>query len=272
MSRLYSIFAGLAGLLMAPALAAQTPPAEPPAEQPPSAQTPPAPTPPSRLEHRIAPPAPALEAENSWNLDLSTGGRVVIQLRPDVAPNHVERIKTLTRQGFYNGLAFFRVIEGFMAQGGDPQNNGTGNSPLPNLEAEIGGLMHLRGAVAMARAQDPNSGNSQFYIMFTPRLNMDRGYSVFGRVVSGMNFVDAIERGEPPAAPSRIVRASLGTDNLPPMSAEELRAAAAQMAAAASPATTTAFRGISPAGPQVPPPPAGPRRLEPVRAPNAPPR
>jgi cyclophilin family peptidyl-prolyl cis-trans isomerase len=253
MSRLVSIFAGLAGIFMAAVLSAQTPPAE------------------SRDRKSAAPPPPALQAENTWNLDLSTGGRVVIQLRPDMAPNHVERIKTLTRQGFYNGLAFFRVIEGFMAQGGDPQNAGTGGSPLPNLAAEINGLLHVRGAVAMARAQDPNSANSQFYIMFTPRLNMDRDYAVFGRVVAGMNYVDAIERGEPPANPSRIVRASLGTDNLPPMSAEELRAAAARLAAVA-PAGPNAQRGISAAGPQVPPPPAGPRRLEPVRAPTAQPR
>jgi cyclophilin family peptidyl-prolyl cis-trans isomerase len=249
MSRLYSIIAGLAGIFMAAVLAAQSPPTQ------------------SAERRSAAPPPPALDAENTWNLDLSSGGRVVIQLRADMAPGHVERIKTLTRQGFYNGLTFFRVIEGFMAQGGDPQNNGTGGSSLPNVNAEVNGLLHVRGAVAMARAADFNSGNSQFYIMFTPRLNMDRGYTVFGRVVGGMNFVDAIERGEPPANPSRIVRASIGSDNVPPMSAEELRAAAARMAAA-PPAAPSALRGIAPAGPQVPPPPAGPRRLEPVRAPQ----
>ena len=102
---------------------------------------------------------------------------MVIQLRPDVAPAHVERIKALTRQGFYNGLAFFRVIEGFMAQGGDPQNSGMGGSTLPNLNAEINGLPHVRGALGMARAQDMNSANSQFYIMFAPRLQMDRQYT-----------------------------------------------------------------------------------------------
>src|SRR3954468_10602486 len=211
MSRLLSLFFALAGLFMASFAAAQTPPAAP---QP----------------SIVAPP---LTPENTWNLDLSTGGRVVIQLRPDAAPNTVERIRTLTRQGFYNGLAFFRVIEGFMAQGGDPNNNGTGGSTLPDLQTEINGMLHVRGAVAMARAQDMNSANSQFYIMFVPRMQMDRQYTVFGRVVSGMSYVDAIERGEPPLAPSRIVRASLGTDNLSPMSAEQLRAAAAQLAAAA---------------------------------------
>ena len=215
MSRLFSIFAGLSGLFMAAVLAAQAPT--------------------QQVSLKAAPPPPPLEADNTWNLDLSTGGRVVIQLRPDMAPNHVERVKTLTRQGFYNGLAFFRVIEGFMAQGGDPQNNGTGGSTLPNVNSEINGLLHVRGAVAAARTQDPNSANSQFYIMFVPRLNMDRGYSVFGRVVGGMNFVDAIERGEPPANPTRIIRASLGSENIAPMSAEELRAAAARLAAASAP-------------------------------------
>jgi cyclophilin family peptidyl-prolyl cis-trans isomerase len=245
MSRLLSLFAALTGLFLSTMLAAQTPP---PAFVP-----------------------PPLEAENTWNLDLSTGGRVVIQLRPDVAPAHVERIKALTRQGFYNGLTFFRVIDGFMAQGGDPQNSGIGGSTLPNLNAEINGLPHVRGAIGMARAQDMNSANSQFYIMFTPRLQMDRQYTIVGRVVSGMSFVDAIERGEPPPAPSRIVRASLGADNVPPVSADELRAAAAQMAAAQAPAAATA-RMPGPIGPAEPPPAAGPRALEPVRAANAPPR
>jgi len=256
MSRLYSIIAGVVGLFMASALAAQAPaPAQVPATQ-------------SVPERRTAPPPPALTADDTWNLDLSSGGRVVIQLRPDVTPGHVERIKTLTRQGFYNGLAFFRVIEGFMAQGGDPNNNGTGGSTLPNIPAEINGLLHVRGAVAMARAEDLNSGNSQFYVMFTPRLNMDRGYTVFGRVVGGMNFIDAIERGEPPANPTRIVRASLGSDNVPPMTAEQLRAAAQQMAQ--TPAATGGIqRGVAPSGPQVPPPPSSPRRLEPVRGPGA---
>src|SRR6185295_9358177 len=184
MLRLLSIVAGLAGLFFSVLAAAQTPPPATPAPEP-------APV------RRVAPPPPPLTPENTWNLDLSTGGRVVIQLRPDVTPNHVERIKALTRQGFYNGLTFFRVIEGFMAQGGDPHNNGTGGSTLPDLPAEINGLLHVRGATAMARAQDMNSANSQFYIMFVPRMQMDRQYTVFGRVVSGMNYVDAIERGEP---------------------------------------------------------------------------
>jgi cyclophilin family peptidyl-prolyl cis-trans isomerase len=249
MPRLLSFFAALAGLFLSALLAAQTPPPQ--------------------ATLKVAPPTPPLAAENAWVLDLSTGGRVVIQLRPDVTPNSVERIKTLTRQGFYNGLTFFRVIEGFMAQGGDPQNSGLGSSPLPDLPAEINGLPHLRGAVALARTADNvNSGNSQFYIMFAPRLQMDRSYTVIGRVVSGMNFVDAIERGEPPPAPSRIVRASLGSDNLPPMSAEALRAEAARLAASAGPNPAGPTRNVA-IGPAVPPSPPPPRALEPVRAPGA---
>jgi len=173
---------------------------------------------------RTAATTPALQPENTWVLDLSDGGRVAIQLRPDAAPNHVERIKTLTRSGFYNGLAFHRVVEGFMAQGGDPNGNGTGESSLPDLEAEFNDLPHLRGTVAMARTQELNSANSQFYIMFVPRLSMDRQYTVVGRVVSGMDVVDRITRGEPPAQPTRIVRASLGSDNAPPPTAAEIAA------------------------------------------------
>jgi peptidylprolyl isomerase len=160
-------------------------------------------------------PGPATP-ENTLHLDLSTGGRVSIQLRPDAAPRHVERIKTLARQGFYNGVVFHRVIEGFMAQTGDPTGTGAGGSPLPDLAAEFNPLPHLRGTVAMARTGDPNSANSQFYIMFAPGFTLDNKYTVIGRVIGGMNFVDAIERGEPPANPSRIVRASVGSDNIPP--------------------------------------------------------
>lgn len=276
MSRLFALAAGLAGLFLSAPLAAQDAqpaPAQPQAqEQTPAPQQPvaAAATPAAPAMPRVAPPPPPLTPDNTLNLDLSTGGRVVIQLRPDVAPQTVERIKTLTRQGFYNGLVFFRVIEGFMAQTGDPRNNGTGGSPLPDLPAEFNGGLHLRGAVAMARAQDPNSANSQFYIMFVPRLQMDRVYTVFGRVVSGMNYVDTIERGEPPARPSRILRASLGSENVPPMTAAQIQAETARFASAAAAAapTTDARNGV---GPAVPPPPSY-RPLEPVRAEGAPPR
>jgi peptidylprolyl isomerase len=277
--RLLSILAGLAGILAAgPAVAGAVQEAEPaPAEAAAPAQpeapaqasaTAPAPSPAS-----LAPPP--IEQENVWNLDLSTGGRVSIQLRPDVAPATVERIKALTRQGFYNGLVFHRVIEGFMAQSGDPTGTGAGGSELPDLNAEIHGLPHVRGSVGMARAQDLNSANSQFYIMFVPRLSMDRNYTVFGRVIGGMNFVDAIERGEPPPSPTRIVRASIGSDNVPLASAEELRAAGAPRPdALALPGLAAGgnTRTIM-SGPPLPPPPAAPRELEPVRGPNArPPR
>ena len=154
--------------------------------------------------------------ENVLNLDLSTGGRVTIQLYPEIAPAHVERIKALTRQGFYNGVIFHRVIDGFMAQTGDPKGTGQGGSDLPDLKAEFSKLPHLRGTVSMARTNEPDTANSQFFICFQPRFSLDNKYTVIGRVMSGMQFVDAIERGEPPASPSKIVQASIGADNVPP--------------------------------------------------------
>lgn len=200
------------------------------------------------------PPPPAADPENTWLLDLSTGGRVAIQLRPDVAPKMVERIKLLTRRGFYNGLIFHRVIEGFMAQGGDPKGNGTGGSDLPDIAAEFNGLPHVRGAVAAARAESPDSANSQFYIMLAPKLTLDGHYTVFGRVVSGMNFVDAINRGEPPAEPSTIVQASIAADNRPVPPAQPAHAAAA---AGSAPAPSFVPAGpVHAAGPAVPPPPS----------------
>ncbi len=167
-----------------------------------------------------APPPMAPEAymnnpEFMLALDLSTGGRVVIQLRPDKAPQHVERLRTLARQGFYNGLIFHRVIDGFMAQGGDPSGNGTGGSTLPNVPGEFNDLPHVRGVLSMARNEDRNSANSQFFIIFLPRLTLDRNYTAFGRVVSGMQYVDQIERGEPPANPTRIIQMSVMADNRP---------------------------------------------------------
>lgn len=161
------------------------------------------------------PPASALP-ENILHLDLSTGGRVTIQLYPEIAPAHVERIKTLARQGFYNGVVFHRVIDGFMAQTGDPTGTGQGGSPLPDLKAEFNKMPHLRGTVSMARATEPDSANSQFFICFQPRFSLDNKYTVFGRVMSGMQFVDAIERGEPPATPSKVLQASIAADSVPP--------------------------------------------------------
>jgi peptidylprolyl isomerase len=161
-----------------------------------------------------APTAPDLE--NMLVLDLSTGGRVTIQMFPAVAPAHVERIKTLTRQGFYNGVIFHRVIDGFMAQTGDPKGTGQGGSELPDLKAEFNDTPHLRGTVSMARTNEPDTANSQFFICFQPRFSLDKKYTVFGRVTSGMQFVDAIERGEPPVNPSTVIQASIASDNVAP--------------------------------------------------------
>ena len=147
-------------------------------------------------------------------LHLSTGD-VVIKLRPDLAPKHVARITELASEGFYDGVKFHRVIDGFMAQGGCPNGTGTGGSSKPNLPQEFNDEPHVRGACSMARTMDPNSANSQFFIVFQPRFNLDRNYTAFGRVISGMHYVDAIRRGEPPVAPSRIVQASILADNKP---------------------------------------------------------
>ena len=158
----------------------------------------------------FAPAEVAANPANTLTLELSNGGKVVIQMRPDLAPHHVERIQTLVRQGFYNGLPFHRVIPGFMAQGGDPKGDGSGGSTLPDLKAEFNWMPVLRGTVAMARADAPDSANSQFFIMFAPNIGIDHHYTVWGRVTSGMDAVDNIAVGEPPEQPTKIVRAYLG--------------------------------------------------------------
>jgi peptidylprolyl isomerase len=159
----------------------------------------------------LVPPAEvASNPANRLTLELSSGGNVIILLRPDAAPGHVERIRTLAKRGFYNGLIFHRVIPGFMAQGGDPKGTGEGGSDLPDLKAEFSTLPHLRGTMAMARSQEPDSANSQFYIMFAPRSSLDNNYTVIGRVIAGMDAVDRIAVGEPPAEPTKIVRATVG--------------------------------------------------------------
>ena len=170
-------------------------------------------------------PAPAMSAvvdtdpthdpDDVLYLDLSTGGRVGIRLMPKWAPNHVERIKTVVKQGFYNGIIFHRVIDGFMAQTGDPTGTGQGGSSLPDLKAEFNTVPHLRGSVSMARTENPDSANSQFFIVFYPRFALDKKYTNFGRVISGMETVDAIERGEPPTNPTKILQASLASENKP---------------------------------------------------------
>ena len=166
--------------------------------------------PPAAPALTVVPPAAVLaDPANKLTLELSNGGKVVILLRPDAAPNHVHRIQQLVQSGFYNGTIFHRVIPGFMAQGGDPEGTGQGGSKLPDLKAEFNSLPHMRGTFAMARASDPDSANSQFYIAFGPKTSLDRNYTVLGRVISGMDAVDKIAVGEPPAEPTKIVRASL---------------------------------------------------------------
>ena len=139
--------------------------------------------------------AAAADLENMLYLDLKDG-RVVIELYPEKAPGHVERIKTLARKGFYNGIVFHRVIEGFMAQTGDPTGTGMGGSDLPDLKAEFNDTRHMRGTLSMARSTDPDSANSQFFICFTASPFLDGQYTAFGRVIKGMEFVDAIKRGD----------------------------------------------------------------------------
>ncbi len=158
----------------------------------------------------------SVDPENILLLDLSNGQRVAIRLMPGWAPSHVERVKLLARQGFYNGVIFHRVIDGFMAQTGDPTGTGTGGSELPDLKAEFNPMPHVRGTVAMARASSEDSANSQFFIVFYPRFSLDQRYTNFGRVISNMAAVDAIHRGEPPQDPTRILQASIAADNLPP--------------------------------------------------------
>lgn len=172
------------------------------------------------------------DRENVLLLDLSNGERVAIRLMPDWAPNHVERVKTLTREGFYNGVIFHRVIDGFMAQTGDPTGTGQGGSELPDLEAEFNRLPHVRGTVSMARANEEDSANSQFFIVFYPRFSLDQNYTNFGRVISNMPAVDAIERGQPPAEPTRILQASIAADNVAqslPQQAPEVPGTTAEM-------------------------------------------
>jgi peptidylprolyl isomerase len=147
---------------------------------------------------------------DTLTLTLSTGGDVVIKLRPDLAPGHVERIAGLVRDGFYDGVVFHRVIPGFMAQGGDPTGTGMGGSQLPDLQAEFSGEPHVRGVCSMARSQNPNSANSQFFICFDDATFLDRQYTVWGEVESGMEYVDALPVGEPPREPGKIVKATVG--------------------------------------------------------------
>ena len=146
---------------------------------------------------------------NTLTFTLSSGGDVVIKLRPDLAPGHVERIAGLARDGFYDGVVFHRVIPGFMAQGGDPTGTGTGGSKLPDLKAEFSGEPHVRGTCSMARTANPNSANSQFFICFDDARFLDNQYTVWGNVESGMEHVDALRVGEPPREPGKIQKATI---------------------------------------------------------------
>ena len=150
------------------------------------------------------------DGPQTLTLTLSTGGDVVIKLRPDLAPGHVERIAQLAGQGFYDGVKFHRVIPGFMAQGGDPTGTGMGGSELPDLKAEFNAEPHVRGTCSMARTNQPNTANSQFFICFDDARFLDRQYTVWGQVESGMEHVDALPVGEPPREPGTIVKAVVG--------------------------------------------------------------
>lgn len=146
--------------------------------------------------------APSAQAAEKLILE-TDDGEIVIKLRPDLAPKHVERISKLANDGFYNGLTFHRVIDGFMAQGGDPDGNGTGGSGV-NIPAEFTKTPFERGTVGMARSADPNSGDSQFFICLAPARFLDENYTVWGEVIEGMDVVDKIKKGEPPANPTKI--------------------------------------------------------------------
>ena len=147
----------------------------------------------------------------TFTLDTGSGeGDVVIRLRPDLAPGHVDRIKELANEGFYDGVVFHRVIDGFMAQGGDPSGTGMGGSDKPDLKAEFSAQPHVRGVCSMARTQAPNSANSQFFICLDDARFLDKQYTVWGEVESGMEHVDALPKGEPPKKPGKIVKASVG--------------------------------------------------------------
>jgi peptidylprolyl isomerase len=148
------------------------------------------------------------EAGNTLTLE-TTKGPVVIEMRPDLAPNHVAHIKRLVEEKFYDGIVFHRVIDGFMAQTGCPNGTGTGGSKYPNLKQEFNSEPHVRGTCSMARAQNPDSANSQFFICFDDAPFLNRQYTVWGKVVSGMENVDQIKRGEPVRDPDKIVSATL---------------------------------------------------------------
>jgi peptidylprolyl isomerase len=151
------------------------------------------------------------DPENTLLIETSKGP-VVIELRPDLAPKHVERIKTLAREGFYDGIVFHRVIDRFMAQTGCPQGRGTGGSKLPNLPAEFNAEPHVRGVCSMARSSNPNSANSQFFICFDDARFLDKQYTAWGKVIEGMENVDKLAKGEPPKSPDKMIKVRVAAD------------------------------------------------------------
>jgi peptidylprolyl isomerase len=151
------------------------------------------------------------DPENTLLIETSKGP-IVIELRPDLAPKHVERIKQLARDGFYDGIVFHRVIDGFMAQTGCPQGRGTGGSDYGNLPAEFNDEPHVRGVCSMARASSPNSANSQFFIVFDDARFLDKQYTVWGKVIEGMDNVDQINKGEPPKNPDKMIKVQVAAD------------------------------------------------------------
>ncbi|WP_332768978.1 peptidylprolyl isomerase [Phenylobacterium sp.] len=152
-----------------------------------------------------------MDPENTIIMALESGP-VTIKLRPDLAPGHVARIKELAREGFYDGVVFHRVIPGFMAQGGDPTGTGTSGSDKPNLQAEFSREPHVRGVCSMARTNQPNSANSQFFICFDDATFLDGQYTVWGEVTEGMDLVDGLPKGEPPRSPGKIVSMKVAAD------------------------------------------------------------
>ena len=149
--------------------------------------------------------------DNTLTLE-TTKGNVVIEMRPDLAPGHVARIKELVKQGFYDGIVFHRVIDGFMAQTGCPQGRGTGGSSYENLPAEFNAEPHVRGVCSMARSSNPNSANSQFFIVFDDARFLDKQYTVWGKVIEGMDNVDKLSKGEPPKSPDKMVKVRVAAD------------------------------------------------------------
>ena len=164
-----------------------------------------------KFQPKVAKMAEYADPENTLVIE-TTKGNVVIEMRPDLAPNHVAHIKKLAREGFYDGIVFHRVIDGFMAQTGCPQGRGTGGSKYPDLKQEFNAEPHVRGTASMARAQNPDSANSQFFICFDDAPFLNKQYTVWGKVIEGMENVDQIKRGEPVINPDKMLSVKVAAD------------------------------------------------------------